>query len=420
MNYQKIEEMLLANHDFGDYDYVICDEAHYFFTDASFNNKINLVFRKILRDDKITKVFMSATPTILETYLDENSIEINHKYELPTDYSYINKIVAFNNYESIDLIIESIPPDEQIMLFSSAKRAYDIAKKYNGAFICSEQNKGGYYKYVNEEERSNIIESGEFKNHLLCCTTVLDNGINIKEYSKVKHIIIDIFDRDTFMQILGRKRIGVGETINLYFYNYKDKQRINGFKSKIVNSLNMADYLLEHGEEDYVMKVFKSEKFTDARIIDEIFYDGKIHKIVNECMYTKYKVDLLFYDSILGYKSKITYKGIIALQLGVKETDISEIEVEKVKSDLENYLDSIVGQRLYRDKQRELAEIVNIRHGGKLLKSAESLNAGFKEMGLLYMIDNNPKNVDWNRKLEDKNKNPSYGKKYWIVYKLIV
>jgi hypothetical protein len=415
-NYQKAEEMLLRNEWFCDCDYVICDEAQYFFTDASFNNKTNLVFRKILRDDKIIKVLMTATPIILENYFKHNGIDVKYKYELPTDYSYISKIITFNTYESMHSIIEGIPQDEQIMLFSSAKRAYDVAKKYNGAFICSQQNKDGYYKYVDKDELSNIIENGEFKNRLLCCTTALDNGVNIKEYSKAKHIIIDILDRDTFLQVLGRKRIGEGETISLYFYNYKDKQRINGFKRKIVNSLEMADFLIKHGEKEFVMKNFKSVRYADTRVIDEIVIDGKIHKIVNECMYAKYKADIILYDYILKSKSPNTYKNMIALQLRVEATDILEIEEAKAKSDLEDYLESIVGEKLYKPEQNELAKIADIKHNRKLMKSAESLNAGFKEIGLRYKIISNKDN---RRVLEDGSKNGNRGKFYWEVVKVI-
>lgn len=419
MNYQEVEEILLRGKDYHEYDYIICDEAHYFFTDASFNNKTNLVLEKILKDDKIIKLFMTATSRILEYYFQHNDVNINYKYEHETDYSYINLIEAFNTDESVYTIIESIPKDEQIMFFSiSAKRAYDVAKKYNGAFICSQYNKDGYYKYVDKDELNNIIINEEFNNHILCCTTALDNGINIKEYSNVKHIIIDIFDRDTFLQVLGRKRIGEGEKINLYFHNYIDKRRISGFKRKIVNSLKLADYLKEYGEEAYVMKNFKNQAYSDTRIIDEIFEEGKIHKVINECMYIKYKADLLFYDAILTSRY-ITYKSMIALQLGRNAIDILEIEVAKEKANLESYLDSIINKRLYKQEQKELAEIVNIKHDGKLLKSADSINAVFKEKKIQYIIDNNSKNTDWKRRLENGNINHNYGKKYWIINKVI-
>lgn len=43
-NYQKIESMILDDKSFNRYDYIVMDEAHYFFTDASFNIKTDIFF----------------------------------------------------------------------------------------------------------------------------------------------------------------------------------------------------------------------------------------------------------------------------------------------------------------------------------------------------------------------------------------
>lgn len=417
MNYQKIENFILNNISFDNYDYVVNDESHYFFTDSSFNIKTDLFFKRMLKNNDICKILLTATPRILEYYLKSNKISIDNKYELPTDYSYIRNIIAFSTYESIDSIIEDIPQNEQILLFTSAKKALEISKKYNGAFICSQYNQ--YYdKYVkdteNEEERTNIIENGEFKNHLLCTTTALDNGINIKEGAPVKHIIIDVFDPDEFIQCLGRKRIGKGETINLYFYNYKDNRRINGFKSKIANSLERADYLLEHGQEEYVKHKFKNERFTDTRIIDDILNtDNSIKKVVNECMYTKYHADLIIYNSILSKKSKDNYKNIIAAALRVDENSISELEATEEKMSLEQVLEELVGKKLYKEEQKELIEFIDLRQNGKQLKSPISFNASFKEQNIAYIIQV-PE-----RKPYRENGKLKREKSYWIVCKIV-
>jgi hypothetical protein len=418
MNYQKIETFILNNISLDNYDYVVMDESHYFFVDSSFNIKTDLFFKKMIKDNTICKILLTATPGIIENYLKNNNITIDYRYELPTDYSYIRNITAFSTYESIDSIIEDIPKEEQILLFTSAKRALEISKKYNGAFICSQYNQ--YYdKYVknteNEEERTNIIENGEFKNHLLCITTALDNGINIEEGTPVKHIIIDIFDPDEFIQCLGRKRIGEGESINLYFYNYKDNRRINGFKSKITNSLERADYLLDHGQEEYVKHKFKNERFTDTRIIDDILNtDNSIKKVVNECMYTKYQEDLILYNSILSKKSKFNYKNMIATALSIDKTSISELETtEKVKS-LEELLEELVGKKLYKDEQKELIEFIDLRQDGKRLKRPTSFNASFKEQGISYII-----NVPERKPYRDENGKLKKDKSYWVVCKII-
>lgn len=402
LNYQKIETMILHNVAISNYDYVVMDECHYFFDDATFNIKTDLFFKWILGQNNICKIMMTATAYILKAYLNKHDIKINYQYELPTDYSYIKSIIMFKNYESINSIIEDIPQNEQIILFSSAKKALDISKKYNGAFICSKYNKK-YVKYIDEKELNNIINNEKFNNHLLCCTTVLDNGINIKENTPVKHIIIDVLDRDTFIQCLGRKRIAEGEYINLYFYGYNNK-RINGFKKKITNSLEKADYLLQYGQEQYVNHKFKNEKFTDTRMIDDVIDDkGNINKIVNECIYTKYKADLIMYNSILSKKYDwITYKSIIATALRIDENDITELEVEEKELSLNEALESIVDKKLFKPEQKELIDFVGLKDKrGRIQKSIKQLNDYFEANKIPYIIiskqimENHKRNTIW-------------------------
>lgn len=418
LNYQKVEAFILNNIQFSNYDYVVMDESHYFFTDASFNRKTDLFFKRMLNDNSICKILMTATPTILLYYFKKYEIKINYHYELPTDYSYIDKVIAFNNYESIEKIIEDIPEDEQIMFFTNnIKKGLEICKKYNGSFICSEHREEYYNKYVkgteNEEERNSIIQNAEFKNHLLCTTTALDNGINIKEGTPVKHIIIDIFDRDEFIQCLGRKRVNETEKVNLYFNAYNDNKRINGFKSKIINSLEMADYLIENGELEYTKKKFKTD-IVDTRIIDEIVVDNQIHKVVNDCIYSKYYCDLVLYNSILEKKYDITYKSIIALALGIDKNSIPELEVAIDILSLEETLERIVNERLYKDIQNALIDFIGLKDArGRLQKSFSIIKTYIEENTTYTMI----KCKDKRRKLEDGMDNPNRDKIYWQIIK---
>ncbi|EJO5347015.1 DEAD/DEAH box helicase family protein [Clostridium botulinum] len=432
-NYQKIENFILnGTFDLSVYDYIICDECHYFFTDASFNIKTDLSFKKILENKNICKILMSATAQILKYYFEHNHIKIDYKYKLETDYSYLNNIICFNNYESIDGIIEDIPKDEQIIFFSSAKRALEIAQKYKGTFICSQGNKDGLWdKYIapktvkkekgedeeipteNYLELQRIIETGTFMNHILCCTTVLDNGINIKENTPVRHIIIDILDIDEFVQCLGRKRVFENEKINLYFYGWNDKKRINGFRTKVVNSLERADYLKQNGENEYVKMKFKTDIY-DTKIIDDIVgEDGQLHKIINECMYMKYYTDKIAYDCLLDKKHPITFKDLVCTSLRIKIEDVVEIETEIQKQSLEEFLDSIVGMKLYKDEQKILKE--RFEEYGLKARSLgiNTLNGYIKDKKLSFIIESKER-----KSYRDEHNKIKKEKSHWIVGKI--
>ena len=81
--------------------------------------------------------------------------------------------------------------------------------------------------------------------------------------------------------------------------------------------------------------------------------------------------------------------------------------------DLYSYLDTLVGKKLYKAEQKELAINANIKRNGKLLKGSDAINAGLKEDNIPYVIAK--VETDWERTLLDGSKNPMYGKVYWIV-----
>lgn len=58
--YQSIEQKLLRNKSIGYYDFIVCDEAHYFTNDVSFNHNTDISFDWIMKQYSV-KVFMSAT-----------------------------------------------------------------------------------------------------------------------------------------------------------------------------------------------------------------------------------------------------------------------------------------------------------------------------------------------------------------------
>lgn len=418
LNYQKLEDNILNDFQFNisDYDYVVMDEGQYFFSDASFSIKTDLFFKKMLSDNSICKIIMTATPRLLLFYFNRNKIKVDYEYELATNYDYISNITTFSKDECLDNIIANIPKDEQIIYFGSAKKALELSQKFKGAFICSQYN-NEYWKYVNKDELNDIIEKSEFKSHILCTTTALENGVNIKEGTPVKHIIIDILDRDTFMQCLGRKRIGEGEEINLYFNSYSNNKKINGLKKKISDALEQADFLIQNGEKEYINKNYKQNN-TYNRIVDEVWNDSenKSVKVVNECIYTKYKELLLMYKTILGKDkglAKKPYKCIIANTLGINEDDITDIDGKIQVQTLESMLEDIEGKKLFNEEQNELIEFIGLKADGKLSKSRETFNAYFKEKKISYTIE-----IPKRKSYRDECGKVKKEKSYWVVRKL--
>jgi hypothetical protein len=92
------------------------------------------------------------------------------------------------------------------------------------------------------------------------------------------------------------------------------------------------------------------------------------------------------------------------------------------KADITDYLDSIIGTRLYKEEQAELIKKVNLRDGrGRQQKDVEQLNIYFQKNSLPYNLNNDSKmNKDGRRRLDNGDVNPNYNKRYWILAKHIV
>lgn len=84
----------------------------------------------------------------------------------------------------------------------------------------------GIKEYDPHAEYDYIIVNETFRPKVLITTSVLDNGINIKNSdaqkncNKVLNIAINAFDKTDFVQMLGRIRPFAGTTINLYVKEY--------------------------------------------------------------------------------------------------------------------------------------------------------------------------------------------------------
>ena len=70
MTYQKLE-FTRDTTILDKYDYIVCDEFHYFLDDSEFNMNTDISFNKILNQSNSIRIFMSATGDDMKTYLSE-------------------------------------------------------------------------------------------------------------------------------------------------------------------------------------------------------------------------------------------------------------------------------------------------------------------------------------------------------------
>ena len=302
ITYQKLQELIRSGDSIPEYDVYICDEAHFFLSDSEFNLYTDVSYRYILNQAKAVVIFMTATYHNIFVRIKEDIIKQKtgdaykspKEYILPTDYEYVQKICWFRNsdlFGIVDTILRET--DEKVLYFCNSitkmQKFYDHYSPTKGLgeemklyieetnlkfmdFYCSDYSKNIWAKkHVNNAA---VIESKDggyqFENRMLVSTKCLDNGVDFKD-RKLKHIICDIFDLESAIQCLGRKRI-LDNTDKCTFY-IRDYQsyELNIFQRIVSDQINAAE-LFECNRPKWEEKYGKDRKYKDYTV----YYDFDI------------------------------------------------------------------------------------------------------------------------------------------------
>lgn len=246
INYQFIEQMdkKKLEEKLSSFDIINLDECHYFFKDASFNHNTQCVLEYALKPTNQIKIFSSATPEPLYY----TNINFAKQYDIPKNYSFIKNIIFYDDIADIlDEILES--EDKSLCFFSNATKAcrFALAHPSYVKFYCSNGN--SLWRLADKKITKEIVMNSKFSSHILATTTVLENGVNILD-SALKNIVIDFYDPITIIQTLGRKRVSLNDSVNLYLrvptrYDIQRKNYIKSQSDSFVSQL-YVEFLRNH------------------------------------------------------------------------------------------------------------------------------------------------------------------------------
>ena len=216
--------------------YIVLDEAHFFIADSRFNSHTEVILDTILSYffRTTTRIYMSATGTKINALIKEkeecflNSIPLYqsvplsqskiptfHFYHQKTDYSYCN-FHFFERWQILANEIKKSPLDDKWLIFIRDKEYRSEIEKILKPIIPSNQ-----ILYIDAESKDSpvfryIVKNKKFEGKVLVATSALDNGIGLHD-PRLKHIVISTFDQESAIQMLGRKRRGANEKLNVYF-----------------------------------------------------------------------------------------------------------------------------------------------------------------------------------------------------------
>lgn len=250
------------------YIYVICDEAHFFTSDAMFNPHTQKILSAIVRLFKdAVRVYMSATPYECLKHIKmceeefqsaRNSGKTLHKhkggtmvfYHFKRDYSYLN-IKYYSAIEELyEIIIKSVSEKrEKWLIFiddiekckaikarleeTAEKSASPLITKDGGSEIekvfavdATSKKDLAYMKMIKNEKLDEDT-------YVLISTSVLDNGVNLKS---IDNIVVSDMEKVKCLQMVGRARVnGVDDYKTLYIKRFNESyvgKRIKGFEAQ--------------------------------------------------------------------------------------------------------------------------------------------------------------------------------------------
>lgn len=399
------------------YSHIVLDECHFIMSDGSFNNKTRFAFDKLIKEwyPSTIRIFISATmdeirkPIIacLES-IKKNGFCLDNfdliEYSTGNDYSYVD-ISYFDNLHKIVNTIKNDTTKEKWLIFIS-----DINKDGNfileelGEEICSLIKSG-----TESNELNSIINNSKFTKKVLVCTKALDNGININD-PLLKNIVIMAWDKISFIQMLGRKRININNPDEIKLYIAKRYKK--SFLSKLMklnDKKKQVDLLSENEIEFY--KKYDNDLYI-FKDFNELFYrDMKTGKIkINQIGWARLIKDINFCEHMIEkFKNEGEFAFIqeqlswLGLEESFDESNLMEnIVLDKEIETLEQYLESLEGERLHKEEQKMLIEKIDLKVNGRIQKSYRKLNEGLQMIKLPYII------------LPKK----SNDKRYWIVEKI--
>ena len=417
------------------YKYIICDECHWFKSDASFCDKTELAWKELIRTRhrESIVVYISATMEEIRPMIDSAIKKFNEKsfgssielwnYTTGIDYSYLNPYY-FDKIENLAIHIKNADIKEGKWLVFVTSKAMandlkDIITNKKVSIITAET------KEDNEDLKS-IINNSKFNSDVLICTKVLDNGVNIQD-EEVKNIVISSWDRTTFVQEIGRIRINIDNPYEIDLYiPMKSKKAFTSRQMGISKEIDILN-LYENNKEEFMFQ-YRDNK---NKLPNHLLYvkDNKGY-VINKLGYANTYSFNSFLDYIINkwndkknkdkqytfIKEQLSWIGLEDTFNGLYSKIIDEYDCEEVNK-LEEWLNEHIEEKLFAKEQQELSDLIikelttignNVDYRTKKLKPKTIEVILREQLDLNYAIGKTIK----------ESKGENRGKRYIVISKI--
>jgi hypothetical protein len=393
MNYQAIESLVRkldveAVQKYLCYQFIICDEAHYFVSDAW--NKQSHLSMSFLRYSSAIKLFLTGTPKPLENLNKMLDIRIFDKPD--RSIHNLDELLFFKNIETFDKHFDSLLKEKNnkaLLFYGNGHHAWnDVENKYkNSAFVCSETHELGEHR--NKEELNHIIENTKFNSKVLCTTSTLEAGVNIEDDNVKLVASIRPYSVHGIVQQFARIRKSkiIGAVVEPHY------QAITSWKADAEKELELINHIKNSCGVSEYMKInrlnFNSENcpaWITAKIdFNEAFVTISIE--INELYIMKLK------DTIWQCKFILEHGYLKLLSQYYEGVKVVDVEKQIANNELIEYLDYLTNAKMFDEEQKQfintLMEVYKFRSKDKRKKlGLKRINDILKDKDIGFRIEN--------------------------------
>lgn len=357
------------------YDLVFLDEVHFFTSDATYNSMTEEILFRIIEKFKCCKrIYSTATPQdclepIYEAEMEYhlNNPKMINRHDFPivvmdNDYSYLNPIF-FTDSKEIVREVSKYPNIPWLIYVRNKSIGEALQKELTDKNFSVEMFTADSDK--NDSTYQDMLGKEKLSKRVFITTRVLDVGINIKN-----HFNIVIFEDDIVevMQMLGRKRIYVGEKVSAYFY------------APALPEMRMSYNILNNKLNNAQKRVEAIENNEYAESIDYPLYIKGNTVGYNRLFFKKVKSDLLHYDKLIEQMSaygRITgQRRVYALWLLSHFENVSYDEKHLFLTDVDDeilkILSSNADKTLNKEEFKDIANELKDLYGDPRVKGRDT------------------------------------------------
>lgn len=402
-SYQAFQKMLQRNDPMIDiYDYIVCDEAHYFVSDSSFNTKTELAFNFLNQNDKATKILMTATSEGLHYLPWKNELEV-----LKEANFYNNQVKDMYRYEKDETVAAVIHNEvEQGKKVLAYHKSIDTMSDFNigNSKVLYSGNR------ENSLEFKQIAETRQFDCDVLNTTKLMTEATEIKDDLVETVVIHGISDIDTFVQATGRVR---NQKVNV-LYKRISKRSIQAKLRYLERQLSYYDEFTDLGEIEFIKEhgidvISKSMKsFYLTTVMDPMSHQEytrlKVHQ--TGLAYLEYQAEIYEFMDVNGFEAFFDkyFPNIQYIDLEqLKREDHIQLDI------VDNYID----KKIFKEQQQELCNVICNKYGlrgknGSTKVGMKTINSFFAEENIQFRIESKK---ELSRQSENRNKT------YWMLVK---